>query len=126
MTRARGQLSRALLDREYPHQVLVLAESVGGKMLVALRQKGFLYAKTMHGTRCIVLQTANTPNCFKSCLAVKWSLEAEVKTEGTGSNSGIRWGVLTMGKAASQRSGPLHNEFREVISILACYRYPNQ
>jgi hypothetical protein len=33
MTRARGQLSRALLNREYPHQVLVRAENVGGKML---------------------------------------------------------------------------------------------
>jgi hypothetical protein len=33
MTRARGQLSRALLSREYPHQVLVRAENVGGKAL---------------------------------------------------------------------------------------------
>jgi hypothetical protein len=32
MTRARGQLSRALLNREYPHQVLVRAENVGGKV----------------------------------------------------------------------------------------------
>ena len=28
MTRARGQLSRTLLNREYPHQVLVLAENM--------------------------------------------------------------------------------------------------
>jgi hypothetical protein len=33
MTRARGQSSRTLIDREYPYQVLVLAESVGCKML---------------------------------------------------------------------------------------------
>jgi hypothetical protein len=33
MTRARGQLSRALLNREYPHQVLVQAKNVGGKTL---------------------------------------------------------------------------------------------
>jgi hypothetical protein len=33
MTRARGQPSRTLLNREYPHQVLVLAETVGGKTL---------------------------------------------------------------------------------------------
>jgi hypothetical protein len=33
MTRARGQSSRTLLDREFPYQVLVLAESVGGDML---------------------------------------------------------------------------------------------
>jgi len=33
MTRARGQSSRILLDREFPHQVLVLAKSVGGKIL---------------------------------------------------------------------------------------------
>ena len=31
MTRARGQSSRTLLNREYPHQVMVLAESVSGK-----------------------------------------------------------------------------------------------
>ena len=31
MTRARGQPPRTLLDREYPHQILVLAENVGGK-----------------------------------------------------------------------------------------------
>ncbi|HEY3223720.1 MAG TPA: hypothetical protein VGJ76_08065 [Pseudolabrys sp.] len=33
MTRARGQLSRTLLDREYPHQVLVLTDNVLGKTL---------------------------------------------------------------------------------------------
>ena len=33
MTRARGQLSRTLLNREYPHQVLVRTETVGGKTL---------------------------------------------------------------------------------------------
>ena len=33
MTRTRGQLSRALLNREYPHQVLVRAKNVGGKAL---------------------------------------------------------------------------------------------
>jgi hypothetical protein len=33
MTRARGQPSRTLLDREYPHQVLVLADTVRGKTL---------------------------------------------------------------------------------------------
>jgi hypothetical protein len=33
MTRARGQPSRSLLDREYPHQVLVLAETLRGKVL---------------------------------------------------------------------------------------------
>ena len=33
MTRARGQSSRTLLDREFPYQVLVQAESVGGDML---------------------------------------------------------------------------------------------
>jgi hypothetical protein len=33
MTRAKGQLSRALLNREYPHQVLVPAENVGGKTI---------------------------------------------------------------------------------------------
>jgi hypothetical protein len=33
MTRARGQPSRTLLNREYPHQVVVLAETVGGKTL---------------------------------------------------------------------------------------------
>jgi hypothetical protein len=33
MTRARGQSSRTLLNREFPHQVLVLAGTVGGKTL---------------------------------------------------------------------------------------------
>ena len=33
MTRARGQPPRTLLDREYPHQILVLAENVHGKTL---------------------------------------------------------------------------------------------
>jgi hypothetical protein len=33
MTRARGQPPRTLLDREYPHQILVLAENVRGKTL---------------------------------------------------------------------------------------------
>jgi hypothetical protein len=33
MTRARRQPSRTLLNREFPYQVLVLAESVGGDML---------------------------------------------------------------------------------------------
>jgi hypothetical protein len=33
MTRARGQSSRSLLNREYPHQVLVSSESVAGKTL---------------------------------------------------------------------------------------------
>jgi hypothetical protein len=33
MTRARGQSLRTLIDREFPYQVLVLAESVGGEML---------------------------------------------------------------------------------------------
>lgn len=33
MTRARGQSSRTLIEREHPHQVLVLAESVSGKTL---------------------------------------------------------------------------------------------
>jgi hypothetical protein len=33
MTRARGQPSRTLLDHEYPHQVLVLAETLRGKMV---------------------------------------------------------------------------------------------
>src|SRR5262249_39737978 len=33
MTRARGQSSRTLLDREFPYQVLVLDESVRGEML---------------------------------------------------------------------------------------------
>jgi hypothetical protein len=33
MTRARGQPSRRMVDREYPHQVTVPAESVGGKNL---------------------------------------------------------------------------------------------
>jgi hypothetical protein len=33
MTRARGQPPRTLLDREYPHQILVLVENVGGKTL---------------------------------------------------------------------------------------------
>jgi|SoiMethySBSTD1v2_1073268.scaffolds.fasta_scaffold115295_6 hypothetical protein len=33
MTCARGQPSRRLLEREYPHQVLVLAETVRGKTL---------------------------------------------------------------------------------------------
>jgi hypothetical protein len=33
MTRARGQPSRILLNREFPHQVLVLSENVVGKML---------------------------------------------------------------------------------------------
>jgi hypothetical protein len=33
MTRARGQSSRTMSDREYPRQVLVLAKSVGGKTL---------------------------------------------------------------------------------------------
>jgi hypothetical protein len=33
MTRARGQPSRTLLDREYSHQLLVLSSSVGGRML---------------------------------------------------------------------------------------------
>src|SRR5262245_21414828 len=32
MTRARGQSSRTLLDREFPYQVVVQAESVGGDM----------------------------------------------------------------------------------------------
>jgi hypothetical protein len=33
MTRARGQPSRTLLNREYPHQVLVRAENVRGNTL---------------------------------------------------------------------------------------------
>ena len=33
MTRARGQTSRTLLNREYPHQVLVRADNVAGKTL---------------------------------------------------------------------------------------------
>jgi hypothetical protein len=33
MTRARGQPSRRSIDRDYPHQVVVPAESVGGKNL---------------------------------------------------------------------------------------------
>jgi hypothetical protein len=33
MTRARGQSSRSLLNREYPHQVLVLSDSITGKTL---------------------------------------------------------------------------------------------
>jgi hypothetical protein len=33
MTRARGQPSQSLLEREYPHQVLVLAETVRGNTL---------------------------------------------------------------------------------------------
>ena len=33
MTRGRGRLSRTLLNLEYPHQVLVLANTVGGKTL---------------------------------------------------------------------------------------------
>jgi len=33
MTRARGEPSRSLLNREYPHQVLLLAETVAGKTL---------------------------------------------------------------------------------------------
>jgi hypothetical protein len=30
MTRAHGQSSRSTLNREYPHQVLVLADNIGG------------------------------------------------------------------------------------------------
>ena len=33
MTRGRGRLSRTLHNLEYPHQVLVLANTVGGKTL---------------------------------------------------------------------------------------------
>ena|GEM_PF-874736 len=33
MTCARGRSSRTLIDRDFPYQVLVLAESVGGEML---------------------------------------------------------------------------------------------
>jgi hypothetical protein len=33
MTRARGQSSRTLLNSEYPHQVLVLSDSITGKTL---------------------------------------------------------------------------------------------
>jgi hypothetical protein len=33
MTRAKGQPSRTLLNREYPHQILLRAENVGGKAL---------------------------------------------------------------------------------------------
>jgi hypothetical protein len=33
MTRARGQLSQRLLNREFPHQVLVVADNVRGKNL---------------------------------------------------------------------------------------------
>jgi hypothetical protein len=33
MTRARGQPTRSSIDREYPHQVIVPAEDVGGKHL---------------------------------------------------------------------------------------------
>jgi hypothetical protein len=33
MTRARGQPTRTLLNRDFPYQVLVRAKSVGGKML---------------------------------------------------------------------------------------------
>src|SRR5262249_26227329 len=43
MTRARGQSSRTLLDREFPYQVLVQAESVGGDMLDSV--------VTFHATR---------------------------------------------------------------------------
>jgi hypothetical protein len=33
MTRARGQSSRAVFNQEFPHQILVLAATVGGKTL---------------------------------------------------------------------------------------------
>jgi hypothetical protein len=33
MTRARDQLSRRMIDREYPYQVMLPAEVVGGKNL---------------------------------------------------------------------------------------------
>ena len=33
MIQARGQLSRTLLNREYPHQVLVIADSLRGRLL---------------------------------------------------------------------------------------------
>jgi hypothetical protein len=33
MTRARGQASRSLINREFPHRVVVLADSVGGRVL---------------------------------------------------------------------------------------------
>ena len=33
MTRARGQPSRSLFNQEFPHQILVLAATVGGKTL---------------------------------------------------------------------------------------------
>lgn len=33
MSRARGQPPRRLIDRQYPHQVLLPAENVGGKNL---------------------------------------------------------------------------------------------
>jgi hypothetical protein len=33
MTRARGQSSRTSLNREYPHQVLVMSDSIRGKTL---------------------------------------------------------------------------------------------
>jgi hypothetical protein len=33
MSRARGQPSRSSIDREYPHQVIVPADDVGGKHL---------------------------------------------------------------------------------------------
>lgn len=42
MTRARGQPPRSMIDREYPHQVIVPAEDVGGDKIpmvdVALAQ----------------------------------------------------------------------------------------
>jgi hypothetical protein len=36
MTRARGQASRSLLNREFPHRVLVRAENVRGRMFDAV------------------------------------------------------------------------------------------
>ena len=49
MTRARGQASRALLNREFPHRVLVRAENVRGRMFDAV--------DTFHTNRGLPLKT---------------------------------------------------------------------
>src|SRR5262249_5175692 len=52
MTRARGQSPRSMLNRELPHQVLVLSDSIRGSRIQlcnGLSRRGWRAGKELHG-----------------------------------------------------------------------------
>jgi hypothetical protein len=86
MTGARGQSSRTLLDREYPHQVLVAADNVRGKALekvldfhakLGIPVKSRTLRKDDVWCKLYYLMTSITPGCFTSCLVANWSLKVK-------------------------------------------------